>query len=139
MGLFDLFIKRNKENNNIQFKDNNTIKNDLKYADSSTISPDEKPFYQSDDYYTLESHPGTIMAQKVITFEERKKTTVPSASGLYVAEILLLEYCNTGTYPKPSNGYPEFWWFTYVIRDVGNVLKSLEQRGFIEWHQSLNT
>ena len=53
MGLFDLFIKRNKENNNIQFKDNNTIKNDLKYADSSTISPDEKPFYQSDDYYTL--------------------------------------------------------------------------------------
>ena len=73
------------------------------------------------------------MARKVITFDERKKTSYPSNRGLYVAEILLLEYCSYGKYPKPSGGYPGLWWFEYGIRDVGHALESLEKRGYLRW------
>ena len=104
-----------------------------KYVKCDSITPDEKPFYQPDEYYTLESYPETLLSQKVVTFEERKKTTFPSSNGLYIGEIMLLEYCNKGTYPKPKNGYPGFWWFKYGIRDIGHALESLEKRGFIRW------
>ena len=102
------------------------------YADSSSIALDERKFYQPDDYYTLYSYPETDMGHRVITFEERKKTCIPSERGLYVAEILLLDYCQKGKYPKPDSGYPGFWWFEYGIRDVGHALESLRERGFIE-------
>lgn len=103
----------------------------LEYADSSSIDEVERHCYQPDEYYTFESYPGTNMSQKVVTFQERKKTNIPSERGLYVAEILLLEYCRKGKYPNPKDGYPGFWWFQYGIRDVGHALESLEQRGFL--------
>lgn len=103
------------------------------YADSCSIAPDERAYYRPDDYYTTYSFPGTEMARRVVPFEERKKISYPSARGLYVAEILLLEYCNYGKYPKPSRGYPGFWWFEYGIRDIGHALESLENRGFLQW------
>lgn len=106
--------------------------NRFAYANADSISPDERPFYREDSYYTIYSYPETTMGSRVITFEERKKTTFPSKHGLYIAEILLLEYCKKGDYPKPKYGYPGFWWFSYGIRDVGNALKSLAQRGFIQ-------
>ena len=109
------------------------------YIDASSISPDERPFYQPDSYYTYYSYPGTHMSQRVITFEERKATTFPTARGLFVAEVLLLEYCSYGNYPKPKNGYPGFWWFKYGIRDVGHALLSLEQRGFLQWASAKDT
>jgi len=112
------------------------------YADSSSIAPDERPFYQPDSYYTYYSYPGSALSQKVTPFEDRKKISYPSARGLYVAEIMLLEYCNQGKYPKPASGYPGFWWFKYGIRDVGHALESLEKRGFIQWRSkkdSLNS
>ncbi|MBQ6207302.1 MAG: hypothetical protein IJK52_09505 [Oscillospiraceae bacterium] len=113
MGLFD-FLKPNK-----------------KYADSSTIPENERQYYQPDDYYTLNAFDGSMFERPVITFEERKKTCIPSENGLYVAEILLLDYCAAGKYPNPKSGYPGFWWFEYGIRDVGGALRSLENRGFI--------
>ncbi len=122
MKLFDLF-KNKAVASSSQFR----------YADSSTISPDEREFYQPDNYYTFYSYPGTEMARKVITFDERKKISYPTPRGLYVAEVMLLDYCNKGKYPKPKTGYPGLWWFEYGIRDVGNALKSLEQRGFLRW------
>ena len=103
------------------------------YADSDSIAPDERPFYQPDNYYTYYSYPGTELAVRVITFEERKQSTYPSKRGLYVAEIMLLEYCSQGKYPKPKGGYPGLWWFKYGIRDVGHALESLKDRGFIQW------
>ena len=103
------------------------------FTDSSSISPDERPYYQPDSYYTFYSYPGTYMATRVIPFDERKIHTFPSKRGLYVAEIMLLEYCRQGDYPKPRSGYPGFWWFKYGIRDIGHALESLEKRGFIEW------
>lgn len=134
MGLFD-FLKLNKEKESAPKFMNKKIANDpASYVDASSISLDERPFYRPDNYYTYYSYPGTSMAIRVIPFEERKQTTYPSSRGLYIAEIMLLEYCNRGLYPKPDTGYPGFWWFTYGIRDVGHALESLEERGFIQWN-----
>lgn len=94
----------------------------------------DKPFYREDKYYTDCSYPGTPFERRVIPFEERKNTSYPSKRGLYVAEILLLEYCSYGTYPNPKTGYPGFWWFSYGIRNVGFYLQSLADRGFIEFN-----
>ncbi|MBR3494457.1 MAG: SAP domain-containing protein [Clostridia bacterium] len=99
----------------------------------STIDPDERCFYRPDTYYTYYSYPGTIFQKRIVTFEERKQISYPSSRGLYVGEIILLEYCSKGKYPKPTFGYPGFWWFEYGIRDVGHALESLEKRGFIRW------
>ena len=111
---------------------NDFIKHKDPYIDENSIVPDEQPFYQENSYYTSHSYPGTPMAKKVISFPERKKNCIPSERGLYVAEILLLYYCQKGDYPKPKNGYPGFWWFEYGIRNIGYVLDSLAQRGFIQ-------
>ncbi len=132
MGLFD-FLKLNNSmsSNGSELK---SIRNSAdSFADSSSISPDERPFYQPDSYYTYYSYPGTELAVRVITFEERKQSTYPSKRGLYVAEIMLLEYCSQGKYPKPQGGYPGLWWFKYGIRDVGHALESLKDRGFVQW------
>ena len=96
-----------------------------------TVPESEKKYYQDDSYYQTVAHEGTAFERKIITFEERKRISYPSARGLYVAEILLLHYCTFGQYPHPESGYPGFWWYKYGIRDVGETLHSLEQRGFI--------
>lgn len=127
MGLFDFLKSNSKPIANV------SRRTARPYADSSTVSPDERKYYKQDDYYTYDTHPDSSLNTRVIPFEERKKTTYPSSRGLYVAEILLLDYCNKGKYPKPSSGYPGFWWFKYGIRDVGHALESLEIRGFIQW------
>lgn len=111
---------------------------DSAYADASSISPDERAYYKPDEYYTLYK-PGIPKPIRVIPFEERKKISYPSKRGLYVAEIKLLEYCKIGNYPKPSSGYPGLWWFEFGIRDVGHVLETLEQRGFIKWAPKTNS
>lgn len=149
MGFFDFLKKKNKKDvqvntekkkTNINFSITSSAKNSPNsYVDSSSISHDERPFYQTDSYYTYYSYPGTNMAVRVISFEERKRTTYPSTRGLYVAEIMLLEYCSYGKYPKPSSGYPGFWWFKYGIRDVGHALESLERRGFIQWASKIGS
>ena len=119
MGLFDLFKKKNKSGATKAKKT------------STAVSESEKEHYQPDPYYTDVVAEGTPFERAVITFEDRKKTAIPSNGGLYPAEILLLEYCSKGSYPKPKNGYPGFWWFTYGIRDVDTALQNLENRGYI--------
>lgn len=135
MGLFNIFKKGGKPEHQAQDSNADSISpsTTAAYADSSSVSPDERSYYKDDSYYTFYSYPNTPMARKVITFKERKKTAIPSTNGLYPAEILLLNYCRKGTYPKPKSGYPGFWWFEYGIRDVGHALESLAKRGFIEW------
>ena len=143
MGLFDK-LKAKKQNNaetntvNQQAFSINPAKQNSGYkegdfADSSSVAPDERAYYQPDSYYTFVTNPDSVLSHTVVTFEERKKSSFPSPRGLYVAEIMLLAYCDKGTYPKPKQGYPGFWWFEYGIRDVGHALESLEQRGFIQW------
>lgn len=136
MGLFDIFKSKNEKSVPLVKETQRSMpvkSNQYAIADSSTIAEDERSYYQEDSYYTMYSYPGTEMAQRVIPFNERKRISYPSARGLYVAEILLLEYCSYGKYPKPQSGYPGLWWFGYGIRDVGHALESLEKRGFIKW------
>lgn len=146
MGLFKLFgiEKESKDEKNNSLSDLRNIVGAINpdkdprnscsaFVDASSISPDEKAYYREDEYYTYYSYPETLMARRVVSFEERKKLSIPTQNNLYVAEILLLEYCTYGDYPKPKSGYPGFWWFAYGIRDVGHVLESLYERGFIQW------
>lgn len=119
MGIFDLFGSK---------KMNKTIS-----SVAPTVPASEKKYYQDDSYYTTKAFEGTQFEKEVITFEQRETMSFPSARGLYVAEILLLEYVSYGKYPGPKNGYPGFWWFTYGIRDVGAKLAELEYKGFIEY------
>ena len=132
MGLLD-FMKKSPVTIGFSGTAGGNSKAQFRYADSSSISPDERPYYQPDSYYTFYSYPGTTAARKVVTFDERKRMSYPSSSGLYVAEILLLDYCSKGKYPKPSSGYPGLWWFEYGIRDVGHALESIKDRGFIRY------
>ena len=121
MKLFDFFKK--ELNPEPKERANTIVK--------STVPENEKKYYRDDSYYTTKSYGGTVFERTVVTFEERKKTAIPSQRGLYPAQILLLEYCSYGTYPGPQNGYPGFWWFSYGIRDVGAALKELGNSGFI--------
>ena len=132
MGLFDKILGQAGGKDSLP-KD----KNGVPYADSSSIADDERPYYQNDEYYSYYSY-GNTDADRLITFEERKSKTYPSAGGLYVGEIMLLEYVSYGSYPKPAKGYPGFWWFQYGIRDIGHALESLAQRGFIQWASKAN-
>lgn len=118
MGLFDFFKKQK------------TVVSKQE-PETPTVPETEKKYYQNDSYYNDIAFSGTSFEKRVISFEERKHTAIPSRTGLYPAEILLLEYCSYGTYPGPKNGYPGFWWFEYGIRDVGAALKSPEDRGYI--------
>lgn len=122
MGLFDFFKSKSGE-----------------FSQEPPIPESEKQYYRPDEYYTdtvptaIAGSGGNYLQRRVIPFEERKGISSPSKSGLYVAEILLLEYCSYGTYPHPKTGYPGFWWFEYGIRNVGAKLDSLRERGFIEY------
>lgn len=97
MGLFDLFKKKEKSTQAAQTK-----------KQEGTIPQTKKGDYQPEECYTDVVAEGTAFEKRVISFEERKETAIPSDSGLYPAEILLLEYCSKGDYPDPKNGYPGF-------------------------------
>ena len=122
MGLFDFFKSKSEE-----------------FSQEPPIPESEKQYYRPAEYYTdtvpiaITGADGNYLQKRVTPFEERKRISFQSKSGLYVAEILLLEYCSYGTYPHPKNGYPGFWWFEYGIRNVGAKLDSLRERGFIEY------
>jgi len=96
---------------------------------STAIPESEKQYYQPDPYYTSKPFEGKPFESEVITFDERKKTAIPSAQGLFVPEILMLYFCKK--YPNPKSGYPGYWWFKYGIRDVGAVYNLLVERGFL--------
>lgn len=98
-----------------------------------TITEDEKKYYKPDSYYKAFAYPGTEFEKRVITFEERKATMIPSSNGLYIPEILMLHFC--GKYPHPKSGYPGYWWYQYGIRNVGSVFESLVSRGFLQINQ----
>lgn len=127
MGIFNFF---KKGDNARQICSNAESEQFFGVADSP-IPEEEKKYYQPDDYYEEIVHQGQPFEFRVTRFEERKRTAIPSERGLYPAEILLLDFCTKGQFPNPKGGYQGFWWFEYGIRNVGAVLKTLEERGFI--------
>lgn len=124
MGIFDIFKKKTKE------KDSATTAQETLLKQTAAIPESEKKYYQPDSYYMVKSHEGTPFESEVISFEQRKETSIPSDRGLYVPEILMLHFCIK--YPNPKKGYPGYWWYKYGIRDVGSVYESLVERGFLE-------
>ncbi len=131
MNIFHIFDKKKSVTQN---SSSLTIVND-----NHDIPESELNYYRPDEYYTTKSYEGTPFEKTVITFEERKQTCIPSKTGLYVAEILLLDYCSKGTYPNPKYGYPGFWWFEYGIQNVDVILSSLEERGYIKLCNAANS
>lgn len=123
MGLFDIFKKKSNEKKVVSTAQETLLKQ------TAAIPESEKKYYQPDSYYTAKSHEGTPFENEVISFEQRKKTSIPSNNGLYVPEILMLHFCKK--YPNPKSGYPGYWWYKYGIRDVGSIYESLAERGFI--------
>ena len=123
MGLFDIFKKKSNENKVVSTAQETLLKQ------TAAIPESEKKYYQPDSYYMAKSHEGTPFENEVISFEQRKKTSIPSNNGLYVPEILMLHFCKK--YPNPKSGYPGYWWYKYGIRDVGSIYESLAERGFI--------
>jgi len=126
MGLFN-FLKKN----------NTKIQTAKKNNDGQAVAmpESEKKYYQSDSYYTSKPFEGTLFESEVITFDERKKTAIPSTNGLFVPEILMLHFCKK--YPNPKGSYPGYWWFKYGIRDVGSILNSLVDRGFLSLDEKM--
>lgn len=52
MGLFDIF--KTKKTIGVSNGTSHAVSNSKdSFADSSSISPDERPYYQPDDYYTF--------------------------------------------------------------------------------------
>lgn len=123
MGLFDIFKKKTKERDLLPTAQETLTKQ------TANILESEKKHYQPDSYYTAKSHEGTPFESEVISFEQRKVTSIPSNNGLYVPEILMLHFCKK--YPNPKSGYPGYWWYKYGIRDVGSAYESLVDRGFL--------
>ena len=112
---------KDSEKSKEQSKDQETNERN---AETAASEPEKK-----DPVTSLKSEQDS--GHPVITFEERKKMSFPSSQGLYVAEILMLDYCKKGDYPNPQKGYPSFWWYDYGIENVDEILKNLENRGFI--------
>lgn len=123
MGLFDIFKKKTKERSLVPTAQEALLKQ------TATIPDSEKKYYQPDSYYKAKSHDGTPFESEVVSFEQRKNTSIPSNNGLYVPEILMLHFCKK--YPNPKGGYPGYWWYKYGIRDVGSVYEILVDRGFL--------
>lgn len=72
MGLFDIF--KTKKTIGVSNSTSHAVSNSKdSFADSSSISPDERPYYQPDDYYTFYSYPGTEMATRVIHLKNGKR------------------------------------------------------------------
>ena len=57
MGLFDIFKKDKVQSNNKKSK----VK--WEYADSSSIAPDEREYYQNDEYYSYTPYPSMVPAE----------------------------------------------------------------------------
>lgn len=123
MGLFEIFMNKIKKETLAYIAKETLLKQ------TAAIPESEKKYYQADSYYTMKSQEGTLFENEVVSFEKRKKISIPSNNGLYVPEILMLHFCKK--YPNPKSGYPGYWWYKYGIRDVGSFYDSLVERGFI--------
>jgi len=119
LGLFNFFKNKIGKSNKITYI---SLEND--------ITSNTNNYFQQDTYFYENTFEDVPIEQRFISFEERKKTAIPSENGLYVPEILMLHLCKK--YPKSKFRYPCYWWYKYGIRDVGLAYESLVERGFIK-------
>lgn len=60
------------------------------------------------------------------------KKAVPTKRGLYPHEILMLDYAHTYRNDLKHQHFQNFWYYECSVEHPGEVLKSLEKRGFIQ-------
>lgn len=73
----------------------------------------------------------SIQSAEVVPIEKRIKGTAPTCDGLYPHEVLALSYAPK-YYAIGKNDFAGFWWYRYGIKDMKKLLRSLEQRGYIQ-------
>lgn len=83
--------------------------------------------------------PENVSDEDEMTLEDLLKDAVPSKNGLYPHEILMLYYAHSFTNQMEDNHFQEFWRYSYLVKNPASVLKSLEERGFIEPGDLYNT
>ena len=69
-------------------------------------------------------------ADDIVPAAERIQTAIPSKHGLYPHEILMLDYATT--FYTEGNTFQGFWWYRYGVINVGDSLRSLLERGFLQ-------
>lgn len=73
-GWIDIFKKKTKEKNSAPTAQETLLKQ------TAAILESEKKHYQPDSYYMAKSHEGTPFDSEVISFQQRKETSIPSNS-----------------------------------------------------------
>lgn len=68
----------------------------------------------------------------VIPLGQLLKKAFPTKRGLYPHEILMLDYAHTYSTDLNHQDFQGFWYYEYSVKHPGDVLKSLEKRGFIQ-------
>ena len=60
-----------------------------------------------------------------------RSTLYPNVSGLYPQEILALQYAEFSNYCVDENKQPQFWWNSYSVKNLSELLKQLHKKGFL--------
>lgn len=76
--------------------------------------------------------PADSPSPDIVPLNVRLKKTVPTMRGLYPHEILMLEYAHTYSTDLSHQHFQGFWYYEYSVEHPGDVVKSLEKRGFIQ-------
>lgn len=67
----------------------------------------------------------------IVPLRVRLKKAVPTKRGLYPHEILMLDYAHIYSTDLSHQQFYAFWYYEYSVEHPEDVLKSLEERGFI--------
>lgn len=76
--------------------------------------------------------PADSPSPDIVPLSLRLKKAVPTKRGLYPHEILMLDYAHTYSTDLSHQHFQGFWYYEYSVEHPGDVLKSLEKRGFIQ-------
>lgn len=76
--------------------------------------------------------PADSPSPDIVPLSVRLKKAVPTMRGLYPHEILMLEYAHTYSTDLSHQHFQGFWYYEYSVEHPGDVVKSLEKRGFIQ-------
>lgn len=67
--------------------------------------------------------------EKIQEIKKLREQAVPTKSGLFPHEILMIHFASR--YEVGGKKFPQFWLEKYAVENPEQVLKSLEQRGFV--------
>lgn len=124
----------NKSSMPEQFKNNDNGCYDYKSeVDKHLIEGAMKAFEKNGNTLTEEMKMEIIKAyhfgETIPDIDSMNANASPSKNGLFPNEILMLDYSRK--YKTNNNDFPGFWLYEYGVKQPQELLKSLENRGFI--------